>query len=360
MGSMLYRPDMDDVRARLTAWWNGDDIGRPAMLLTVPRDEPHEHIPAMPEPEGWCTHYSTGDFAYRVSLSEQGCLQTDYLAEAVPCTAPDLGANCLALYLGCRGVEMPGTVWFEPCIDPGDPKSARFEYDPDNFYWQFTQRLCDEQRRVGRGKFLWQFPDLIEGLDTLAAMRGTEVLLADLIERPEWVTESLAQITQLYFRYYDPLYDWMRDEVGGSIFWCWAPGRMAKFQCDFCAMISPEMFGQFMAPVLDEMCRRVSYCMYHWDGPGAIQHQNHLLSIEALDMIQWTPGAGAEEPDHPRWWPMHHKTLDAGKKLFITCSGLDSLRALRREFGQKLNQCLLSIGAETGQQADRILAAAEN
>ena len=52
----------------------------------------------------------------------------------------------------------------------------------------------------------------------------------------------------------------MRDEVGGSCYWVWAPGRTAKFQCDFSAMISPAMFNEFMLPVLGEMCERVSYC----------------------------------------------------------------------------------------------------
>ena len=36
MAGLLYREDMDEVRARLKTWWEGGDIGRPAMSLTVP------------------------------------------------------------------------------------------------------------------------------------------------------------------------------------------------------------------------------------------------------------------------------------------------------------------------------------
>ena len=36
-----------------------------------------------------------------------------------------------------------------------------------------------------------RIPDLIEGLDTLAAMRDTQPLLIDLLERPEWVHDAL-------------------------------------------------------------------------------------------------------------------------------------------------------------------------
>jgi 5-methyltetrahydrofolate--homocysteine methyltransferase len=356
MGSLLYREDMDEVRARLAAWWNGGDIGRPAMLVTAPRETPLEEVPAMAEPSGWVTRYGTGDFDYRVNLSRRACINTHYLGEAVPAVAPDLAPNCLALYLGCHGVEMPGTVWCERCIE--SPETARFDYDPESFYWRFCLRLGREQVRLLRGKCLFQFPDLIEGLDTLAAMRGTDRLLIDLIERPGWVHGCLRQITDRYFRYYDVLYDLFRDEVGGSLYWAWAPGRMTKLQCDFSAMISPGMFGECMVPVLAEMCERVSYAMYHWDGPGALGHQEHLLSIPRLGMLQWTPGSGVEPAAHPRWWPYHHRTVEAGKKVFIAIGGAEDLERLKAEFGPKLKQFLLACGAPSREQGEELLARA--
>ena len=356
MSKLLYREDMDEVRERMTIWWNGGDIGRPAMQITAPRPEPLEEIEVMPEPGGWVTSYSTSNFDYRVNLSARQFINRYYLGEAVPNVAPDLAPNCLALYLGCNGVEMPGTVWCEPFIN--DPEEATFEYDLDNFYWNFSLRLGREQLRLGKSKFLVAFPDLIEGLDTLAAMRGTEKLLVDLIERPEWVHNCLQQITARYFHYYDILYDMFRDEVGGSIYWAWAPGRMSKFQCDFSAMISPSMFGEFMLPVLTEMCERVSYCMYHRDGPGATQHHDHLLSIPKLTMLQWTPGAGQEPTYHKRWWPMYHKTIEAGKKLMINCDAIETLKALQKEFGEGLKQFLIGMGAQSPEHAEEILKVA--
>ncbi|MCY3023258.1 MAG: hypothetical protein NTW87_30135 [Planctomycetota bacterium] len=358
MSGPLYREDMDEVRRRLTTWWNGGDIGRPAMQVGAPRRKPLEDIAEMPRPRGWETDYSTTNFDYRVNLSARACTRTEYFGEAVPVVAPDLAPNCLALYLGCKGVESPGTVWCEPCMT--SPEGARFDYDPRNFYWNFSLRLGREQLRLGKGKFLLQFPDLIEGLDTLAAMRGTQELLVDLIERPKWVRGCLRQITDRYFRYYDVLYDMFRDEVGGSVFWCWAPGRMAKFQCDFSAMISPAMFGEFMVPVLNEMCERVSYCMYHWDGPGALPHHDHLLSIKALKMLQWTPGDGREATWHTRWWPLYHKTFDAGKKMFIWCDTLEHLKGLKKEFGPQFKQFLISIGAKTPKAATELLKVASD
>ena len=354
MSGLLYREDMDAVRARLATWWNGGDIGRPVLLLASPRAEPMESVEALPEPDGWVTHYSTRSFEYRVNAAARECLHTDFWAEAVPHVSPDLAPNCLALFLGCTGEEMPGSVWCQPCMNT--PESARFVLDPDNFYWLFSTRLGQEIVRLGRGKFLCAFPDLIEGLDTLAAMRGTSELIADLYERPEWVQACLRQITDRYFQCYDVLYDHYRDEAGGSVFWAWAPGRMAKFQCDFSAMISADMFGEFMVPVLKEMSERVGYCMYHWDGPGALRHHDHLLSIPALDLLQWTPGAGVEPPDHERWWPYYHKTVEAGKKMYVhTCESMENLAALKKEFGPDLHQFMIGMTADSPEQAREII-----
>lgn len=357
MSGLLYREDMDAVRKRLTTWWNGGDIGRPAMQVTVPRAKPAARIRALPTPPGWTSGYSTANFDYRVNLGARACINTHYLGEAVPTTAPDLAPNCLALFLGCKGVETSDSVWCEPFLH--DPGKARFEFRKDNFYWDFSCRLGQEFLRLGKGKFLIQYPDLIEGLDTLAAIRDTQTLLTDLIERPAWVQQCLRQITDRYFHCYDMLYDLYRDEVGGSVFWAWAPGRMAKFQCDFSAMIGPAMFGEFMVPVLTEMCERVSYSMYHWDGPGAIPHHDHLLSIPALDMLQWTPGSGVEQPWNERWWPLYHKTFDHGKKIYVWLDSADSLKAFKKEFKGQFKQFLITMGSPTLRAAHELLKIAE-
>jgi len=354
MPPLQYRPDWEEARHRLTTWWHGGDIGRPAMHIAVPRSQPIEHIPALPEPEGWVTSYSTRSLEYRVNLALRACLNHDYFGELAPVyPSGDLAPNCLALYLGCRGVEMPDTVWCQPFLH--DPENDTFGCDPDNFYWRFTRDAINQVKPLRQGKFLDQFPDLIEGLDTLAAMRGTERLLEDLLRRPAWVHASLRKITDLYFRYYDVLYDLLRDEVGGSVFWIWAPGRIAKFQCDFSAMISPAMFRDFMLPLFAEMTERVSYSLYHWDGPGAIVHHDALLSLPRLHMLQWTPGAGVEDTWHPRWWPLYHKTLDAGKKLFIGAWTRDQLLGLKREFGERCKQMLITTAAHTPAEARDLL-----
>jgi 5-methyltetrahydrofolate--homocysteine methyltransferase len=360
LSGLLYRPDWQEGRRRLATWWNGGDIGRPAIAVTVPRETPLEEIPELPPPAGCLAPmYTTRSMEFRVNRALRACVSTEYLGEAAPSvSAGDLAPNCLALYLGCQGVEGYDTTWCEPFIN--DTDCDGFGYDPANFYWRFSLEAFRRVRPLAHGKFLQQFPDLIEGLDTLAAMRGTERLLTDLVERPDWVRTSLRRVTDLYFRYYDVLYDLLRDEVGGSVFWLWAPGRLTKLQCDFSAMISPAMFGEFMVPILCEMTERVSYSLYHWDGPGAIVHLDHLLSVPRLGMIQWTPGAGSEDTPHPRWWPLYHRILDAGKKLMVGADSTDDLLAYKREFGGRCKGICISTWATTRAEAEEMLRAMES
>ena len=359
---MLYREDIDAVRARMTAWWRGEDIGRPVMMITCPARKPRETISFMPPPAGWLTDMSSRDFDYRAYLSRVQPGRCEYFGEALPLVQPVLAPGDLALYLGCHGKEMPGTVWCEPCIQ--EPEAAVFRFDPDNAYLQFALRLCREQVRLGKRKFYVCFPDFEVGLDTLAAMRGGERLLVDLYDRPEWVHRSLRAITALYIRYYEMFYELIKDELGGIQYWAWAPGRLDKFQCDFSAMIGPEMFGEFMVPVLRELCDRIPYSMYHWDGAAAVRHHDHLLSIPGLKVLQVGPGGEGDQgypTDHPRWWPLIHKTLDAGKRPFIGCCSTENFIALKREFGARLHRCIIDIHTlQTAADADRLLGIARD
>jgi hypothetical protein len=75
-------------------------------------------------------------------------------------------------------------------------------------------------------------------------------------------------------------------------------------------------------------------------------------------MLQWTPGAGQEPTYHKRWWPLYHKTVEAGKKVLISCDTIDTLKVLKKEFGQKLKHFLINMGAKSPEHAEGILEVA--
>ena len=101
----------------------------------------------------------------------------------------------------------------------------------------------------------------------------------------------------------------------------WFPGRGCDVQCDFSAMLSPEMFEEFVLPYMREQCRRLDHTIYHMDGPGQIPHLEILLDIPELDGIQWIPGAGNFSVGSPEWFPLYRRIQERGKLLVL--QGMD-------------------------------------
>ncbi len=64
MAGLLYQPDMDGLRERMTKWWNREDIGRPAMqVYGGMADPPLEPIAPLDVPAGVNSpNYTVQDF----------------------------------------------------------------------------------------------------------------------------------------------------------------------------------------------------------------------------------------------------------------------------------------------------------
>ena len=79
---------------------------------------------------------------------------------------------------------------FYPTIkDEANPENLPpFTFDENNRWWKIAEETARAMMELGRGKYLVGFPDLIEGVDILAALREGERLMFDMIERPRMGT----------------------------------------------------------------------------------------------------------------------------------------------------------------------------
>lgn len=334
--TLLYKPDWEEMIPHFEAWWKGKSLGRPALALCTPSDRPGRAIALPPNPYKSAEPYYM-DTERRLDEQENWISQKAFLGEMFPKFTLDLGPGSLALYIGSQPGFAWDTIWFEPCIDPNDPESAVLPtYDPENPWWKRHLAMIRRGAERAKGKCFMTVPDLVENLDILAAMRGPERLLYDLYDRPEWVHRWLDRIAKLYFEYFDRIYDVVKDDTGGNAFTAfqvWAPGRMAKVQCDFSYMIGADMFKEFVVPTLDRQCSRLAYSVYHLDGPACMQHVQHLVKIKGLNAIQWTPGAGAPGLGDPCWYDLYHEVRAGGKSLLLLGVQTDLIKPLVREFG---------------------------
>jgi hypothetical protein len=317
---MLWKDNWEESREHYCRWWARDG------LVVVP-SVPHCAAPLLPPrdpdatdpgpPRDAATRHADPAF---VTASSHWWLATGTLAlDALPIGRVDLGPGSLALYLGSEPEFAHDTVWFHPLQDQAGLEQP-LRFDPANHWWRRQLSLVDAALAQSAGRYPIGFPDLIENLDVLASLRDAQALMMDLLERPEWVKQKMAELNGVYFEVFDALRARIGLLDGSNCFWAfhlWGPGRTAKVQCDALAMISPAMFDEFVKPALAEQCDWLDCAMFHLDGTQAIPHLPSLLTIPGLDAVEFTPQAGAEGGGHERWWPLYRQILAAGKSVQI-------------------------------------------
>jgi len=337
---MKWKPNWSETKQHFSDWWRHQ-----GMVLTTgcfPAVKPHETVadPGGPAtgPDDHSYYHKTPD--WRARVNHWHLSRHDYLADALPLVHTDIGPGSLALLLGSTPQFAPTTVWFEPTMQYEDePENIPpFHFDPENYWWKIHEQTMCECTKLSNGKYAVGCPDLIENIDIIAALREPEVLLLDMIERPEWVEEKVWEINQVWFEAYSRIYDIIKLDDGSSCwgaFGLWGPGTTAKVQCDASAMFSPVMFRRFVVPALTAQCEWLDNSMFHLDGHQCICHLDHLLEIDALDAIEWTPDPTVSGGGSSVWYPLYRRILAAGKSVQAIGVKLDEVIPLLDAVGSK-------------------------
>ena len=252
-------------------------------------------------------------------------------ADILPVANTQLGPGSLAAILG--GVFEGGedTIWIHPNPDFTD----EIIFNPEHPNWILHKELLKACKAKANGHYFVGMPDLMEGLDVLAALKGTDRVLLDTVMQPEILEQQMQQINDIYFKVFDELYDIIRegDEMAFCYFSSWAPGKMSKLQSDISTMISQDDYRRFVQPFIREQCQKIDYTLYHLDGVGAMHHLPALLEIEELNAIQWTPGVGEPQGGSPKWYDLYKKILAGGKSVMACWVTLDELKPLLDHIG---------------------------
>jgi len=297
-------------------WW-ADRLDRPIIAWALAGRDPGRREPDIP------SHHFTA--FYDLSVPAEAVVDRwdydlscrTYLGDACPSIWPNFGPGVIAAFLGADLRPGDGTVWFHPQADL-PLADIHFEYDADNIWLARIKDIC--RAAVDRWQGLVQvgMTDLGGNLDVLSTFRPAEKLLLDLYDHPDEVQRVLWEAHAMWHRYFAEIDAVLRPANPGYSAWAsiFSDEPHYILQCDFCYMISPEMFDRFVKPELVTTCGLLTNTFYHLDGVGQLAHLDSLLQIDALNGVQWVPGTGKAQGLH--WADVYRKIARSGKKMMVT------------------------------------------
>ena len=328
-----YKDNWPETRDHFQAWWQRSKIDRPMLSFWAKREQA---LADGVKPSAYETpEQSFTDVTLKLEHFRHFLNTRKPMAEAFPNFSADLGLGSMALYLGSDPVFAWDTLWYRECVTDWD-SYGEILFDPNNHWWQLHLDMIRQAQDSANGDFLVNIPDIIENVDILSALRGPMSFCYDLIDHSPRMKRYVEQLDDVYFRFYDAMYDIVKgadDSSSFTAFQIWGPGRTAKLQCDFCALMSPDQFREFVQDSLRKQCCTLDNSLYHLDGPDAIKHLDALMEIDELDALQWTCGAGQPDGGNERWYPIYEKVRAADKSLWISLADgelLDAIAAVDR------------------------------
>lgn len=356
----MWKSNWDETKQRFKKWWSHEGLlvgmwGAPETAACI-----HEQVTAPVPPATLTERWINPDF--RAANNHYRLSRSIFPLDVLPTATPDLGPGVVAAYLGSEPGFAEDTVWFHQVFaGVEEPETLPpLKFDPANKWWQTTEAILRACVANARGKYFVGCPDLMENMDVLSSLRDAQTLCLDMLERPEWIEQKIAEINETWFDAYQRVYDIIKLEDGSSVydtFYIWSPGKVAKLQCDTSAMFSSRMYRRFVVPSLTKQCQWLDNSLYHLDGTQAVQHLDALLEIEELDAIEWTPQAGIETGGHKRWHDMYKRILSAGKSVQVVNVELNEVEPLLDTIGHKGVYMLIQFKDEREvEQVQRMVA----
>lgn len=316
---MLYKKNWEETQTKWINYWKRQNTGRPLMCVWAEKEDERDLVrEAELKPKDMVDKYQ--DAERIVARFRYFCETHEFMGESFPNVSLDFGPGSMASYVGSDIVFNEDTVWFTEFVEDW-LEYKDIEYDPNNKWFTKHLELFRKVKELAGDDFLIGIPDIMENIDVLASMRGAQNTIFDMMDEPEEITRRIGQIDDIYFKYYDQFYDIVKDNKDNSccytVFQIWGPGKTAKLQCDFSAMMSPDNYREFIQESLRKQAKQLDNIIYHLDGPDAIKHVDAIMEIEEIDALQWTSGDYGPDGTFEEWYQIYDKAVAAGKGLWV-------------------------------------------
>jgi len=345
--SLKYKPDFDNTKKYLDAFWNHEIIDRPCICVTSPKAGMIQK-PTAPY-MGGCN----GEYELALKIYEEWADTTYFGGEAVPYFDVSFGADQFSAFLGAEltmGKDKL-TSWVNPFVTDWGKFALSVKEDKDSSFGKMLSFLRFAAE-YSEGKFLVSMLDLHSNMDCLSAIRGPGNLCMDLYDCPDEIDMVLNKVRKLYVPIYEKIFE-AGNMSRGTIGWApmYSEGRSAVIQCDFSCMISPQDARKFVIPCIEEEASYLDHSVYHYDGKEALGHLEDILAIPKIDVIQWVPGAG--QPRTFEWMELLKKIQKAGKGLWIYDWTIDEIKQYNKEL--RPEGLIYQVEASSQQEAEDLI-----
>ena len=325
----------EDVRRRYNAFWEHEGYGRAVMSVTYTTPELAALDPEFTVGDDWT------NLPRRLAWTKERMRLIGRVGDSVPSVFTNFGPGAFSACIGGTFSCDPKTVWFEnePVITDWEGGAAEraVAFDPNAPMTRLIDDYITMLLEAGQGKFYTSLPDIGGTYDIIAALRGTQELLMDMLFYPEEIKAFNRHLQPMIRDYFLSISRRLMEAQGGFTSWMpiYSPVPYFPLQCDYSVMISPDMFGEFIRPDLEYQTSYMEHSVYHQDGVGQLAHTDHLLAIPRLSAIQWVPGAGKADPTDPMWFDHYRKIRAAGKSIVLFCFKPEGVERLLRSVSTK-------------------------
>ena len=171
---MINKPDWEQTKKRLTAFWDGEVLDRCCIAAAAPLNDKTGDVstfagdPVNPGDPADLLDYWTNPA--RILKRNVNRMENTYFGgDSFPEILLNFGASGHAAYLGSKPTFNAETVWFEQTILDWDKDELYF--DPNGSFYNRQLEIAAYLACESRGRYMMGMPDNAGAIDALAHLR---------------------------------------------------------------------------------------------------------------------------------------------------------------------------------------------
>jgi len=261
--------------------------------------------------------------------------------------------------LGCpiNFSKTSGSFWTEPFITDWSMVDSL----PSNLHSGWLDKLYEIEEALvawSGETYPVPLPNLQYTSDMMGAARGSMDLPLDCFDHPEAVKRLAAACLEIRISLDEQMRPFAPEFEGGYVgadYGLWAAGRMCVTQEDYSALLSPDIFRQFILPSLKVFHRRFEFTILHFH-PPSIYAVDQVLDLPEVTAVELNYEIGG--PDLDTMFPVWHR-IQEKKPLCIYASHINEAEISRIVMELDPRGLALHPVAANGEVARRLRAAVE-